>query len=77
MKSAFRIFGRATTRSIKVPFIVRQDNLSDLIFGKWDLVQASDFGDYSLDHSCLIEPSSVLKNDADYLVSHAGFRLVY
>jgi hypothetical protein len=64
-----------STFGIEVPLFVRDDDLSDLVFGKRNVFASSYLSDSSFDNGNLVELSSVFQNDTYDLITHSSFRL--
>ncbi len=54
-----------------------QDDLGNFIRSEWNIISPSYPGDQSINDTYLVEPSTIRKNNADNLITHACFRLVY
>ena len=50
-------------------------NFGNLIFGKWDILAATDSTDLPLNHDNLVELLPIFQANRDYLVAHPGLRL--
>lgn len=59
--------------STKVPLVVRQDDLGNLVRGKRNVFVSSYLGDSSFHYDDLIDSFAVFQYHANHLVPHAGF----